>query len=70
MQQGGAGGSVGAWRQDLWWGARVAAAAASSHHGELVGAGGGGVVQVVRRGGGLEGPVLGLVGGIRRVGRR
>lgn len=46
-----------------------ASSPAAGHHGELVGPGGGGVVQVVRRGGGLEGAVLSLVGGVRRVGR-
>lgn len=70
VQEGGARGGVGAWRQDPWRGARVAAASTSCHHGELVGAGGGGVVQVIRRGGGLERSILSLVGGVRWVGGR
>lgn len=65
VQEGGAGGGVGARRKDPGRRARLAsAAAARSHHGELVGARGAGVVQVVRRRGGLEGAVLGLVGGV------
>lgn len=70
VQEGGARGGIGARRQDPRRGARVTAASSPGHHGELVRAGGGGVVQVIWRGGRLEGPVLSLVGGVRRVGRR
>lgn len=70
VQEGGACGGVGARRKDPRRGARVAASSSPGHHGELVRPGGGGVVQVIWRGGGLEGPVLSLVRGVRRVGRR
>lgn len=68
VKKGGARGGVSAWWQDPRRGAGVTAASSPCHHGELVRAGSGGVVQVIWRGGGLEGPVLSLVGVVCWVG--
>lgn len=70
VQEGGARGGVGAWRQDPWRGAWITAASAPRHHGELVWACSSGVVQVIWWGGGLERSILSLVGGVCRVGGR
>lgn len=71
VQQGGACGGIGAWRQDPRWRAWIAAStSSSSHHGELVWSSSGGVIQVIWWRSRLERPILSLVGGVCRVRRR